>query len=119
MADTADIIAHLEGWKNGGPSITVEFDGLKVDPSCNMEIEDFSDPACSPTAETSDSQTAGTVIGASIGGVVGGVIVGAVLTFSIVFAVWWCRRKKGKGYVLLHLYVCMFVCMYSSYSENV
>ena len=96
MADTADIIAHLEGWENGGPSITVEFEGLKVDPSCDVEIEDFSDPACSQDVGMSDSGSDSqiTVIGAAIGGVIGGII----LTVGIVLALvaCWFHHRKGK-----------------------
>ena len=87
------VISYMEQWVATNPTVVVQNSTLRIDGNCNVKIDSFNDPECSPMISTMDDNSVN--IGAVIG-VVGGVTTTLAIAVSLVVIVALLLKTRQK-----------------------
>ena len=57
QVESSDVTAYIDQWVSSGPVLNVAGEDLSVDPTCSLEMNQFSIPQCVPKVEPTTTPT--------------------------------------------------------------
>ena len=94
-ANSTQLISYIEQWIATSPTIVVQRSRLSVDSTCDVAIDDFSDPECSDVSSSADDESSDA--GAIAGGILGGIFALVIIAVVLVIVVLFIKTRNGRA----------------------
>ena len=91
-ANSTQLASYIEQWIATSPTIVVQRSRLSVDSTCDVAIDDFSDPECSDVSSSADDENSDA--GAIAGGILGGIFALVIIALAIVIVVLFIKTRN-------------------------
>ena len=94
-ANSTQLVSYIEQWIATSPTIVVQRSRLSVDSTCDVAIDDFSDPECSDVSSPADDESGD--VGAIAGGVLGGIFALVIIAVVLVIVVLFVKNRYRRA----------------------